>query len=111
MLWDFCTEGNVKMVEYLLTLPGIYDAEMDDGTTAFAMALAKRDLELIKLFMASNIPSHIAPLKLARRALTELDRTLKKDHSALRGELRNGLERHNIPLGEETSERGKLSLQ
>ena len=42
------------MVEYLLSLPGIQDVTMEDGTTAFAMALGRRDLQMIKAFMNSN---------------------------------------------------------
>ena len=46
LLWQYCFEGNLTMVKYMLTLPGIMDVEMEDGTTAFVMALAGENLEL-----------------------------------------------------------------
>ena len=39
------------MVRYMCSLPGIDDPEMEDGTTAFSMALAKGDCGLIKEFI------------------------------------------------------------
>ena len=39
------------MVRYMCSLPGIDDPEMEDGTTAFSMALAKGDCSLIKEFI------------------------------------------------------------
>ena len=62
------------MVEYLIKLPGIHDPEMDDGTTGFAMALARNDTELIKILMESDHPSDINPIQLSRYAIKELER-------------------------------------
>ena len=39
------------MVRYMCSLPGIDDPEMEDGTTAFSMALAKGNCGLIKEFI------------------------------------------------------------
>ena len=48
---------------------------MEDGTTAFAMALASQNLELIRILLASNHPCDIDPRGLAERAIDELERT------------------------------------
>ena len=42
------------MVKYLLSLPEIKDVKMDDGTTAFSMALGRGDLEMIDVFLHSE---------------------------------------------------------
>ena len=48
---------------------------MEDGTTAFAMALASQNLELIRILLASNHPCDIDSIGLAERAIVELERT------------------------------------
>ena len=111
LLWEYCTEGNVKMAEFLLDIPGIYDAEMDDGTTAFAIALGRGDCELIRLFMGSCVPSNIDPISLTKRAIIELDRYANKKYSALREELRNGLEKNNVHHGNDTHAGEKICEQ
>ena len=44
------------MVRYMCSLPGIDDPEMEDGTTAFSMALAKGRCDLIKVFLRHKRP-------------------------------------------------------
>lgn len=85
------------MVEYLIALEGMRDSIMEDGTTAFVMALARRDEALVKHLLASNIPSDINPRELSSRAIIELSReSAIKNNSGLLQELVNGLQ------GEET---------
>ena len=48
LLWLFVCDGNLEMVKYMQSLPGIEDPLMQDGTTAFSMALAKGRSDLIK---------------------------------------------------------------
>ena len=60
----------------MVSLPGVGDSKMDDGTTAFAIALAKKDLHLIRVLMASKLQSDIEHRELATRAILELE----KDH-------------------------------
>ena len=60
------------MVKYLVTFDNIKDHVMDDGTTGFVMALARKDLELITILMTCIHPCDIDPLDLAKRALFEL---------------------------------------
>ena len=59
------------MTEYMATLPGIVDSVAEDGTTAFAIALAKRDPALIQVFLASEIWDE-RNKKLAKDAVHEL---------------------------------------
>ena len=40
------------MAEYMLTLPGMMDPEMPDGTMGFAMALARENAKLVELILA-----------------------------------------------------------
>ena len=86
------------MVKYLLSLPGIKDIKMDDGTTAFSMALGRKDLEMIKVFLNTEHQSDIDPIELAKRAVMELDRDTENERSDLRNELVNGLNHHKVPL-------------
>ena len=72
MLHTFGTDGNYEMAGYMLNMTGIEDPTIDDGTTAFSMALARRDLELIRLFLASKIPSDIDHKLLTEEALKEM---------------------------------------
>ena len=61
------------MAEYMVTLPGIEDVVAEDGTTAFVMALAMRDLHLVEVLLASKIWNE-RNKKLATGAVRELDR-------------------------------------
>ena len=79
------------MVKYLKDLRRIGDPVVEDGTTAFAMALARQDLDLIRILLDSNHPSEIDPKQLAKRAILELDRDPSKGSPALLKELMNGL--------------------
>ena len=54
LLWDLGNEEKLPMVKYLLSLPEIRDVKMDDGTTAFSMALGRGDLEMIDVFLHSE---------------------------------------------------------
>ena len=67
------------MVRYLLSIPGIRDVKTDDGTTAFAMALGRKDLEMIRIFLNTKYASDIDPISLAKRTLLELDRDMDCD--------------------------------
>ena len=103
MLWTFCSEGNYELSEYMLSLPGIQDPAMDDGTTAFSMALARCDLKLIGLFLSLKIPSDIDHHRLAKEALLELGRYPSEFGSKLRDLLTNVLpeanfEEDNLPI-------------
>ena len=66
------------MVEYLLTLPGICDPIMEDGTTAFTMALARSDNSMMEILLDSNHESDINPKELLRKAVSahEQDREI-----------------------------------
>ena len=97
------------MVEYLLSLPGIQDVTMEDGTTAFAMALGRRDLEMIKAFMNSSQLCDTDHIKLAKRALLELDRETENKWMDLRNELANGLNHHNVVVNNERAKKKQIS--
>ena len=72
------------MVEYITSLPGIYDHKMKDGTTAFAIALARKDIAVLRTLMAAQLPSDIDHKQLAHRAILDLERNGKDDNRLLR---------------------------
>ena len=84
LLWEYCNEGNLPMVEYITSLPGIYDHKMKDGTTAFAIALARKDIDVLRTLMAAQLASDIDHKQLAQRAILDLDRNMKDDYHLLR---------------------------
>ena len=87
------------MVKYLTNLHNLRDPIVNDGTTGFAMALARQDLDLIKILLASNHPCDVNPTKLAKRAVLELDmswRYPEKDYGQLKKELVNALKELNL---------------
>ena len=68
------------MVEYMLSLPGILDPEMPDGTTGFAMALARDNATLVEILLAyyQKYPEGRAgererDIRIAEEAILELD--------------------------------------
>ena len=84
------------MAEYMLSLPGIWDPEMPDGTTGFAMALARDNAKLVEILLAyyQNYPEGRADerkrdIRIAEEAILELDdksevkNVLKKALSAM----------------------------
>ena len=68
---------------------------MDDGTTAFAMALGRKDLEMIKIFLETKHASDIHPIALAQRTFLELDRDIDCD-LFFKQMLEKSLRQHNI---------------
>ena len=62
------------MLEYMTGFEGINDPLSEDGTTAFAMAIGRRDLGMIRFLLASDHPCDIDPKKMAKRAVSELER-------------------------------------
>ena len=79
------------MAEYMLKMSDIKDPTIDDGTTAFSMALARRDMKLIGLFLASKIPSDIDYKFLTEEALLEMSQHSVKCIPELKDELAKGL--------------------
>ena len=78
LLWFFCCDGNFEMAKYMLSVPGILDPEMHDGTTAFSMALSRGNCDLIEGlfgFYRKNLQKRPEERErdvgLAREALTE----------------------------------------
>ena len=51
LLWLFTCDGNLEMINYVLSIKATEDLVMADGTTAFSMALAKGRCDLIKEFL------------------------------------------------------------
>ena len=98
----------MEMITYMLSLRKIHDPIMEDGTTAFVMALAKRDLHLIRVLMASDHPTEMDQTTLSLRAIAELDRGDAKCYPHLREELLTGLKRHKIAPTRRFQARGQL---
>ena len=110
LLWEYCHEGNLPMVEYITSLPGIYDHKMKDGTTAFAVALARKDIAVLRTLMAAQLASDIDHKQLAHRAILDLDRNMKDDYHLLREVLKMNNESALKTLSSigETSPRQKI---
>ena len=86
------------MALYLLSLPGIQDPAMEDGTTGFAMALARRDLRLIKVFLSSRgHPSGICQEQLATNGVRELERIDDEKYRELKETLTKHARPDNVP--------------
>ena len=85
------------MVRYMLSLPRIRDVKMDDGTTAFSMALGRKDLEMIGVFLEIRHQSDIDPIELAKRTLLEMDRDGDGD-SSVRLKLEQTLKQQKISI-------------
>ena len=111
LLWTHCCHGNLEMLKYLLGLAGISDPVMADGTTGFAMALARQDSDMVRDMLANKIPSPIDQLQLSRSALLELDSGSGVENARLRQELMNGLRKHDIPHEKISSSRKKIDQQ
>ena len=66
------------MLKYMLRLPGVQDPEMEDGTTAFFVALARENCDMLRELLSSfhNNPKRRTEERerdyaLARAALSE----------------------------------------
>ena len=107
------------MVDYMLSLTNMHDSKMADGTTAFVMALARKDLDLIALLLAGNQSSDIDPQNLAGRAILELGRALvpdadtdaNKGNLQLRRVLQRGLEKCGVCISIEPSSNLNISSE
>ena len=86
------------MIDYMLPLPGIRDMKMEDGTSAFTMALAGHNIEAMQMLLALRHQSDIDPVQLLLKAVMELD-THSDDPSGskFRDELAILLEERGIP--------------
>ena len=100
------------MVKYIASLSGVRDPKMKDGTTAFAIALARKDVKVLKTLMDAKLPSDIDHQLLARRAIMEMDRN-SHGGEYLRGEvhLTNVLMRGLVFRVNERTPRQKISVE
>ena len=96
------------MVRYLLSLPGICDPKMEDGTNAFVMSLSRRDVELIKVLLSSEIPNDIDPKELGRRAVLELNKSSDVGNVKVKEVLSNTLKQLKVSIEEEGPQPQKL---
>ena len=103
LLWTFCCDGNIDMANYMLRLPEISDPETDDGTTGFAMALARDDFKLAaELLKTTNKPESEKQrdIRLASDALLEMNR-----ESEMARVLSEAIAKYDVPLLEQTVRR------
>ena len=103
LLWTFCCDGNIDMANYMLRLPEISDPETDDGTTGFAMALARDDFKLAaELLKTTNKPESEKQrdIRLAGDALLEMNR-----ESEMARVLSEAIAKYDDPLHEQTFRR------
>ena len=101
LLYEYTNAGNIQMVRYLLSLPGICDVKMEDGTTAFVMSLARKDVELMKLLLNSAIKSELEPRDLVQRAVMALNRSPDERNANVMKVLTNALICLDVSLEEE----------
>ena len=109
LLWQFCSEGNLTMVKYMLTLPGIMDEKLADGTTAFVMALAGENIELIRILLYSPHKNDIDPEMLIVNAIKDLDKEAEYPNLWLRTNLASVLQEQGVPLETTTALHGILN--
>ena len=109
LLWEFCNDKKHSMVRYLLSIPGIRDVKMDDGTTAFSMALGRKDFEMIRIFLDTKHASDIDPIALAERTFHELGRDDCEGDPALKRVLEQSLRQHNVVLTKRSLPQAKIS--
>ncbi len=85
-LWIAVYTRDIKLVEAILSLPGrLYDYRSPDGTSAFAVALARKDTRIIRtLLKAGHIQPKAEMLDLAAEILLLEDRTLAELKTCLR---------------------------
>ena len=91
------------MANYMLRLPEISDPETDDGTTGFAMALARDDFKLAaELLKTTNKPESEKKrdIKLASDALLEMNR-----ESEMARVLSEAIAKYDDPLHEKSFRR------
>ena len=110
LLSEYTIVGNAQMVRYLLSLPGICDPKMEDGTTAFVMSLSRKDVELIEVLLRSEIKSEVDPKELARRAVFEMNRVPNEENAEVKEVLTNTLKYLKVYMNENVPpEKGLIS--
>ena len=97
------------MARYLLSLPGICDPKMEDGTNAFVMSLSRKDVELIEVLLSSEIQSDIDTKELAKRAVMELNKNADDSNTKVKDVLTNVLKDLNILVVEGTTAEKPIS--
>ena len=95
------------MVRYLLSVTGMCDPKMEDGTNAFVMSLSRRDAELIEMILSSEIQSEIDPKKLGKRAVLEMNRSADVKNAKVKEALSNTLKQLKVSMEEEAPQAKK----
>ena len=80
----------------------------EDGTNAFIMSLSRRDVELIKVLLSSEIASDIDPKELGRRAVLELNRSTDVENAKVKEVLSNTLKQLKVSMEKEGPQSQKL---
>ena len=93
----------------MLSLPGIRDIKMEDNTTAFSMALGKRNLPMIKSFLFTDHLSDNDPVAMSKRAILDMDAIPEKNDPDLRKVLEEGLRHHNVSMADKAPQTYALS--
>ena len=52
LLSTFSSDGNVDMVKFMLSMPGIHDTKTADGSTALSMAIARSDTTMVETLLS-----------------------------------------------------------
>ena len=51
LLSTFSSDGNIDMVKFMLSMPGIHDTKTADGSTALSMAIARGDTTMAETLL------------------------------------------------------------
>ena len=68
LLWLFTSDADLRMMQYMNGLPGITDPVMNDGSTAFFIALGRQKWDLIQELLSHKREQDV---RLAKYALFE----------------------------------------
>ena len=102
-LWTACDNGNLELVDALLTIDGISDeVAAPDGTSAADIALGHRNADIFVKLLESGIEPQGRIIFLARELLKVEDGDAKTE--AFKGAVRRSLTSMGIPTTETSAE-------
>ena len=96
LLLLFCSIGDIQLLEYMLRQPGISDPPIEDGTTAYSVALGKNDPHMVRLLLGEIWNETYRQLTID--AILEIERRgcLQEDEDMKRV-LKCALDDHQVP--------------
>ena len=91
-----CSIGDITLLEYLLRQPGISDPPIEDGTTAYSVALGRNEPLMSKMILAKIWNEDYQQLTID--AFVEIERQgCPPNYESMRRVLIGAMETHNVP--------------